>query len=109
MPTVSEDWHAKKEKQDAILKRYVGGELSLAVLEASLYALGLRNDYLASEVRFAITSRFQVVKRNIKPVKIIVMECGRDPQCLRFTNLESADNAIKLLRKQPEIMLAAVI
>lgn len=110
MPTVSEDWHAKKEKQDAILKRYVAGEFGFFAMKASYFALGLRGDSLSHEVRRAKLLRESKevdTGTNWPPiVEVFVMEYGRQPQYLRFVSSDAADNAIKLLRKQPNVALA---
>ena len=60
--TYVEDWHAKKEKQDAIVQNFIQAkpgdiDSSESVLMARLSGLGLRGDYLASEVRQAMARR----------------------------------------------------
>lgn len=109
MPTVSEDWHAKKVKQDAMVDEFINGVDSEAVLRARLYGLGLRGDYLESEVQQAFMRRYD---RNKKPpaiCAIMVFEHNREPQMIRFINGAAAENAIKLLRRQPNIQLACRI
>lgn len=54
MRDVSEDWHAKKERQDAIVTEFINGPDSEEVLKARLYGLGLRGSYLEDEVRQAV-------------------------------------------------------
>ena len=60
--SVSEDWHAKKERQDAFIQAYLDAKPhsiddSEDVLRARLFGLGLRGDYLAAEVRQAVGRR----------------------------------------------------
>src|SRR3954471_23290661 len=56
--TVSESaWRELKEKQDAMVEEFINGIDSEHVLRARLYGLGLRGDYLESEVRQAIARR----------------------------------------------------
>lgn len=52
--TVSESkWRELKERQDAMINEFLDGVDSEDVLLARLYGLGLRGDYLESEVRQA--------------------------------------------------------
>ena len=68
MPTVSEGWHVKKEMQDAIIDGFINAQsgsidASESVLMARLSGLGLRGDYLASEVRQAMARRHNRLTR----------------------------------------------
>jgi hypothetical protein len=109
MPTVSENWDAKKVRQDAIIEAFIQGDDSPDVLRARLFGLGLRSDYLAAEV-FQATGRRQarLAALNKEPLfRVLVFEQGREPQVIRFMNSEAAENAIHLLRKQPNVQLAS--
>ena len=60
--TVSEDWHAKRERQDAMIEAFIQAkpgdvDASESVLMARLKGLGLHADILASETRQAIARR----------------------------------------------------
>jgi len=66
MPTVDSDWHAKKERQDAMINAFLEAKPhtidgSHDVLRARLWGLGLRGDYLDAEVRQAV-GRKQAMK-----------------------------------------------
>lgn len=68
MPTVADDWHVKKEMQDAIIDSYINAaptsiDASESVLMARLSGLGMRGDYLASEVRQAMARRHDSLTR----------------------------------------------
>ena len=61
--TVAEDWHAKKELQDAYVQQFIDAkpgdvDASESVLMARLSGLGLRGDYLMAEWRQATVRRF---------------------------------------------------
>lgn len=108
MPTQSESlWRANKERQDQCVQDYLNGIDSEDVLRARLYGLGLRGDYLESEMRFANTFK---VERTPAPkiiYMVMVMERGRIPEYIRFINEASAIFAVGLLRKQPGVIFAS--
>lgn len=111
MPTVSEDWHWQKAKQDAMVEDFILGNDSTDVLSARLFGLGLRGDYLKAEVRQADERREEhreAARRYWRPTtfRVIVFERGRKSQIIRFISEDAASNAINLLRKQPDVQLA---
>jgi hypothetical protein len=56
--TIAESkWHENKEKQDAMVNEFIAGHDSVEVLKARLYGLGLRGDYLESELAQAVARK----------------------------------------------------
>ena len=112
MPTISEDWHAKKERQDAYINAFLEAKPhtidgSYDVLRARLWALGLRGDYLDSEMRQAVARKADRTNPpgNYAQVVVIERDC-KTTKRFRFNSIESADKAVELLRKQPNVLLA---
>lgn len=102
-------WKQNKETQDRYVDEFINGTDSEDILRARLCGLGLRGDYLASEVHQAVARKAdRYPARHRKFISMImVMERGRQTEYIRFINPESANKAIELLRKQPNVMLAS--
>lgn len=116
MPTISESpWPDLKDKKQLILDQYINAaphsvDDSEDVLRARLFGLGYRlKSSVDTEVNLANMAKRE--KRGVmeRQNTIMVMENGREPVKIRFKDAAAADNAIELLRRQPNVRLATKV
>ena len=106
MPTVSEPtwWTDIEERRAKALIMYLDGEINDTVLRASLFAAGMRDQDLDAIVKLAQMELLEKQPKKVEPVNVLVLKRDRTSATLRFNNADSAANAVKLLRKQPDIL-----
>lgn len=108
MPTVSEPvWTETAVRIERIKLDFINGVDTEAVLSARLFGAGLRGQDLDAEIVMAKYAKLDKHHMKPEPMNVLVMERDGKSTILRFINAEAAGVAVKLLRKQPNILFAS--
>lgn len=107
MPTISEPtWVEQEARTQRILDEFAYGNDSQDVLRARLYGNGLRGIDLDAAYRIAVCRRNVTQAKPPQPAKVFVMERDGTQSTIRFRDEFHAGEAVKLLRKQPNVLFA---
>lgn len=97
-------WPHLRDLYTRVVKDFVDGDDSEAVFRARMSGLGYRGEALTTEINLALMTKAE--RHPVKPSQygVMVMGHGSEPVFLRFISEDAAENAARLLRKQPNVI-----